>query len=451
MGETSNANLLTTGSIPKKIIMFAIPLLWGNLFQQLYNVADSLIVGNFLGSNALAAVSSSGNLIFLMVGFINGIAMGAGVVIARYYGAKNREDLQKVIHTTVAFGLAAGLALTAIGMYLAPKILVLMGTPDDVIDLAVLYLRIYFLGMPFILLYDFCSSILRSTGDSRRPLYALIAAGVINTGLNLILVIAFHLGVSGVAIATVVSNIVSSGILIYILLHEDDPIRLEPKALAISWHELKKILVIGVPAGLQGMVFSIANVCIQSTINSFGSDAVAGSAASLNFEYFSYFVVNAFAQTTVTFTSQNYGAGKYDRCKKVFRLNMIFSLIFCGLLSSVFILGRGFFLHLYSNDPKVLTFAVQRLLIATALELLTSTYEISGGAMRGLGHSLSPALITVFGSCVLRLIWVSTVCRYFHEFWVVMIIYPISWVLTGSMMLLAYYLLRRKLFRKSAV
>ena len=244
---------MTEGSISRQIILFAIPLFLGNLFQQLYNTADSLIVGNFLGSNALAAVSSSGNLIFLMVGFINGIAMGAGVVIARYYGAKNREDLQKVIHTTVAFGLAAGLALTAIGMYLAPKILVLMGTPDDVIDLAVLYLRIYFLGMPFILLYDFCSSILRSTGDSRRPLYALIAAGVINTGLNLILVIAFHLGVSGVAIATVVSNIVSSGILIYILLHEDDPIRLEPKALAISWHELKKILVIGVPAGLQGI------------------------------------------------------------------------------------------------------------------------------------------------------------------------------------------------------
>lgn len=451
MEKKKNSIDMTHGALWNKILIFALPLAASSILQQLFNSVDTAVVGNFASSQALAAVGSNSSLIALMINLFIGISLGSNVIISRYIGQGVHKNIKAAIHTAIVVALAGGIFLLVLGQFIARPVLVLMGTPDDVIDLAVLYLRIYFLGMPFILLYDFCSSILRSTGDSRRPLYALIAAGVINTGLNLILVIAFHLGVSGVAIATVVSNIVSSGILIYILLHEDDPIRLEPKALAISWHELKKILVIGVPAGLQGMVFSIANVCIQSTINSFGSDAVAGSAASLNFEYFSYFVVNAFAQTTVTFTSQNYGAGKYDRCKKVFRLNMIFSLIFCGLLSSVFILGRGFFLHLYSNDPKVLTFAVQRLLIATTLELLTSTYEISGGAMRGLGHSLSPALITVFGSCVLRLIWVSTVCQYFHEFWVVMIIYPISWVLTGSMMLLAYYLLRRKLFRKSAV
>ena len=273
-------------------------------------------------------------------------------------------------------------------------VLTLMGTPKDVLDLAVLYLRIYFLGMPFIMLYDFSSSILRSIGDS-RPLYALIAAGIINTGLNLILVIVFHLGVSGVAIATVVSNIVSSGILFYILLHEQEPIRVSLSGLSIDWGELKKILIIGVPAGLQGMVFSLANVCIQSMINSFGSNAIAGSAAALNFEFFAYFMVNAFAQTTVTFTSQNYGAGDFQRCKKVYRLCMIFSVIFCGLLSGIFVLGRDFFLRLYTTDPNVLTFAVQRLLIVTTLELLTSTYEISGGAMRGFGHSLTPALITV--------------------------------------------------------
>lgn len=322
-----------------------------------------------------------------------------------------------------------------------------MGTPKDVLDLAVLYLRIYFLGMPFIMLYDFSSSILRSIGDSRRPLYALIAAGIINTGLNLILVIVFHLGVSGVAIATVVSNIVSSGILFYILLHEQEPIRVRLCGLSIDWGELKKILIIGVPAGLQGMVFSLANVCIQSMINSFGSNAIAGSAAALNFEFFAYFMVNAFAQTTVTFTSQNYGAGDFKRCKKVYRLCMIFSVIFCGLLSGIFVLGRDFFLRLYTTDPNVLTFAVQRLLIVTTLELLTSTYEISGGAMRGFGHSLTPALITVVGSCVLRLIWINTVCRAVHEFWVVMIIYPISWVLTGTVMITAYLLLRRKLMR----
>ena len=315
MEKKKNSIDMTHGALWNKILIFALPLAASSILQQLFNSVDTAVVGNFASSQALAAVGSNSSLIALMINLFIGISLGSNVIISRYIGQGVHKNIKAAIHTAIVVALAGGIFLLVLGQFIARPVLVLMGTPDDVIDLAVLYLRIYFLGMPFILLYDFCSSILRSTGDSRRPLYALIAAGVINTGLNLILVIAFHLGVSGVAIATVVSNIVSSGILIYILLHEDDPIRLEPKALAISWHELKKILVIGVPAGLQGMVFSIANVCIQSTINSFGSDAVAGSAASLNFEYFSYFVVNAFAQTTVTFTSQNYGAGKYDRCK----------------------------------------------------------------------------------------------------------------------------------------
>ena len=442
---------MTHGTLWNKILLFALPLAASSILQQLFNSVDTAVVGRFASSRALAAVGSTSSFISLMINLFIGISLGSNVVIAHYIGQKVEKNIQAAIHTAITVALIGGCFVMILGQFIGRPVLILMGTPEDVIDLAVQYLRIYFLGMPFILLYDFGSSILRSTGDSRRPLYSLIVAGILNTVLNLILVIVFQMGVAGVAIATVVSNIVSSGIVMWILMHEPEPVRFTLRKLTINGKELWKILSIGVPAGLQGMVFSIANVCIQSSINSFGSDAVAGSAAALNFEYFSYFVVNAFAQTTVTFTSQNYGAGEYDRCKKVFRLNMIFSLIFCGLLSGVFILGRSFFLHLYSNDPKVLTFAVQRLLIATTLELLTSTYEISGGAMRGLGHSLSPALITVFGSCVLRLIWVSTVCRYFHEFWVVMIIYPISWVLTGSMMLLAYYLLRRKLFRKSTV
>ena len=215
----------------------------------------------------------------------------------------------------------------------------------------------------------------------------------------------------------------------------------------LVYKELKKILVIGIPAGLQGMMFSIANVCIQSAINSFGSNAIAGSAAALNFEFFAYFIVNAFAQTTVTFTSQNYGAGEVDRCKKIFRLNMVFSLIFCGMLSAVFVLGRGFFLRLYTTDEAVLVFAAQRLLIATTLELLTSTYEISAGAMRGLGHSLLPAVITCVGSCLLRLVWIATACRLVHDFGLLMIIYPISWVITGTAMLTAYFCIRKKCFK----
>lgn len=437
---------MTHGTLWNKILIFALPLAASSILQQLFNSVDTAVVGRFASSQALAAVGSNSSLISLMINLFIGISLGSNVVISHYIGQNVKKNISAAIHTAVVVAFVSGIFVLVLGQFIAKPVLLLMGTPQDVIDLAVLYLRIYFIGMPFILLYDFCSSILRSTGDSRRPLYALIAAGIINTGLNLILVIVFHLGVSGVAIATVVSNIVSSGILLFILLHEEEPIRLIPSALGISLPELKKILQIGVPAGLQGMVFSLANVCIQSTINSFGSAAVAGSAAALNFEFFAYFIVNAFAQTAVTFTSQNYGAGEFLRCRKVFRLTMIFSLLFCGLLSAVFVLGRDFFLHLYTNDPDVLVFAVQRLLIATTLELLTSTYEISGGAMRGLGHSLLPALITVFGSCVLRLIWISTVCRRFHEFRVVMIIYPISWVITGTIMITAYLLLRHETF-----
>ena len=426
---------MTHGTLWNKLLIFALPLAASSILQQLFNSVDTAVVGRFASSRALAAVGSNSSLIALMINLFIGISLGSNVIISRYIGQKTEEHVKAAIHTAIVVALCSGIFVLVLGQFIARPVLTLMGTPKDVLDLAVLYLRIYFLGMPFIMLYDFSSSILRSIGDSRRPLYALIAAGIINTGLNLILVIVFHLGVSGVAIATVVSNIVSSGILFYILLHEQEPIRVSLSGLSIDWGELKKILIIGVPAGLQGMVFSLANVCIQSMINSFGSNAIAGSAAALNFEFFAYFMVNAFAQTTVTFTSQNYGAGDFQRCKKVYRL--------CG----IFVLGRDFFLRLYTTDPNVLTFAVQRLLIVTTLELLTSTYEISGGAMRGFGHSLTPALITVVGSCVLRLIWINTVCRAVHEFWVVMIIYPISWVLTGTVMITAYLLLRRKLMR----
>ena len=436
---------MTHGTLWNKILIFALPLAASSILQQLFNSVDTAVVGRFASSRALAAVGSNSSLIALMINLFIGISLGSNVVISRYIGQRAEKNIQSAIHTAIVVALFGGILVLVLGQFIARPVLTLMGTPHDVVDLAVLYLRIYFLGMPFIMLYDFCSSILRSTGDSRRPLYALIAAGIINTGLNLILVICFHLGVSGVAIATVVSNIVSSGILLWILTHEAAPVRLELHKLRIDWGELKKILVIGVPAGLQGMVFSVANVCIQSTINSFGSNAVAGSAAALNFEYFAYFIVNAFAQTTVTFTSQNYGAGDLVRCKKVFRQSMLFSVIFCGILSWIFVLGRSFFLRLYTTDPAVLDFAFQRLLIVTSLELLTSSYEISGGAMRGFGHSLTPAIITVIGSCVLRLIWISTVCRRVHEFWVLMIIYPISWILTGTAMITAYLLLRRKL------
>lgn len=442
---------MTHGTLWNKILIFALPLAASSILQQLFNSVDTAVVGRFASSQALAAVGSNGSLISLLINLFIGISLGSNVVIAHYIGQGAQKNIQAAIHTAIVVALVSGFFVMILGQFIARPVLLLMGTPEDVIDLAVLYLRIYLLGMPFIMLYDFGSSILRSTGDSKRPLYSLIVAGVINTLLNLVLVIGFKLSVSGVAIATVISNVVSSGIVIYFLTQESEPIKLDLKKLAVSTTELKKILKIGVPAGLQGMMFSIANVCIQSTINSFGSDAIAGSAAALNYEFFSYFMVNAFAQTTVTFTSQNYGAGEYDRCKKIFGIGMMFSLISCGLLSAVFVIGRGFFLGLYSTDANVLVYAKQRICIATTLELLTSIYEISAGAMRGLGHSMTPAVITFMGSCVLRLIWISTACKMVHEFWVLMIIYPISWIITGIAMMIAYGMLKHRIFKKAQV
>lgn len=442
---------MTHGTLWNKILIFALPLAASSILQQLFNSVDTAVVGRFASSQALAAVGSNGSLISLLINLFVGISLGSNVVIAHYIGQGAQKNIQAAIHTAIVVALVSGFFVMILGQFIARPVLLLMGTPEDVIDLAVLYLRIYLLGMPFIMLYDFGSSILRSTGDSKRPLYSLIVAGVINTLLNLVLVIGFKLSVSGVAIATVISNVVSSGIVIYFLTQESEPIKLDLKKLAVSTTELKKILKIGVPAGLQGMMFSIANVCIQSTINSFGSDAIAGSAAALNYEFLSYFMVNAFAQTTVTFTSQNYGAGEYDRCKKIFGIGMMFSLISCGLLSAVFVIGRGFFLGLYSTDANVLAYAKQRICIATTLELLTSIYEISAGAMRGLGHSMTPAVITFMGSCVLRLIWISTACKMVHEFWMLMIIYPISWIITGIAMMIAYGMLKHRIFKKAQV
>lgn len=441
---------MTQGSLWDKILIFAIPLAASSILQQLFNSVDTAVVGRFASSQALAAVGSNSSLISLMINLFIGISLGSNVVIAHYIGQKSEDNIHAAVHTAILVAIISGFFVMILGQFIARPVLLLMGTPEDVIELAVLYLRIYLIGMPFIMLYDFGSSILRSMGDSKRPLYSLIAAGIINTALNLVLVIVFGLGVAGVAIATVISNVVSSGIVIYVLTHEAAPIKLDLRKLSISGGELKKILSIGLPAGIQGMMFSIANVCIQSTINSFGSSAIAGSAASLNFEFFAYFLVNAFAQATVTFTSQNYGAGEYGRCRKIFRIAMIFSFISCGALSAVFVAGRGMFLRLYSTDPAVLEFAAQRLLIATTLECLTSVYEISAGAMRGLGHSLLPAIITFIGSCVLRLVWISTACRIVHEFWMLLIIYPISWGVTGIAMMIAYYVIVHHIFPKAS-
>lgn len=434
------------GSLLDKILIFALPLAGYSIMQQLFNSVGIAVVGRFASSQSLAAVGGNGSIISLLVTLFSGISLGSNVVIAHYIGQGNEKKIPRVVHTAISLALVSGILLLLLGQMIARPILALMGTPSDVIDLATLYLRIYFLGMPFLMLYDFGASILRSIGDTKRPFYSLLASGVINVILNLLLVVVFHMDVAGTGIATVIANGVSAFLVLHFLMHENDPIRLSLKHLVLDCDAIMRIIRIGVPAGLQGMVFSLANVCIQSTINSFGSKVVAGSSAALNYEYFSYFLVNAFAQTTVTFTSQNYGAGEYDRCKKVFRLGMLASVLSCGCLSLIFVLFRSFFVGLYTTDSAVIHYALLRVLVVLTFECLTSAYEISGAALRGLGHSMTPAALTVLGSCILRLIWVFTLCRMFHSYILLLVIYPISWIVTGAMVLFAYFKTRKKLF-----
>ena len=433
----SNQMDMLNGSIFDKILLFALPLAISSILQQLFNSVDVAVVG------------SNSSVISLLINLFVGISVGANVVIANYIGQGKTEKIQDAVHTVMIVSLISGVFLLVLGLMIARPILEIMGTPENVIDLAVLYLHIYFLGMPFLMIYNFGAAVLRSKGDTKRPLYCLIISGVINACLNLLFVIVFKLSVAGVAIATVIADGVSAVLIIYFLMNEEETIRLRLNKLKIKKSELIKVIKIGVPAGLQGVVFSVSNVCIQTAINSFGSDAVAGSATGLNFEYFTYFTISAFVQAAVTFTSQNYGARNFKRCKKIFVYSMISSVVICGLMSAIFVVWRDFFAEIYTTDKAVLEYASIRMVHVLLFECLASSYEIGGAALRGLGYSMTPAVLTVLGSCVFRLIWIYTVFNKFRSFEMLMNVYPVSWVITGIAVLIAYAIVRKKLFKET--
>lgn len=442
---------MLNGPLAGPIILFALPLALSSMLQQLFNAADTAVVGRFASSQAMAAVGSNSSVINLVVALFVGLSVGTNVVIASLIGRGRKDEIPTAVHTAVVVALISGVLLLFVGISIARPMLTLMNTPEDVLDLAVLYLRIYFLGMPFIMLYNFGAAILRSKGDSTRPVYALICGGVLNVLLNLLLVIVFHLHVIGVASATVTSNMVSSFLVMWFLLHEEDEFRLNPKNLQIHRGYLMQMIRIGLPAGLQGVVFSLSNTVIQSGVNSFGSSASAGSAAALNFEIIAYYIVNSFNQATVTFTSQNYAAGKYDRVKKVFRLAILFTVIGAGTLDFLFIAGRHFTLSLFTTDPEVFKYAVIRFTHILAFQWMVSSYEISGSAMRGMGYSMTPTVITIFGTCVFRIFWVLTLFPRHRDFGFLLYVYPASWLITGFMVLLAYFLVCRKAMPERAL
>ena len=319
-----------------------------------------------------------------------------------------------------------------------------MGTPPEVLDEAVTYLRIYFLGMPFIMAFNFGAAILRSMGDTRRPLYILVMAGVVNTLLNLLFVICFRMGVAGVAVATGIANAVSATLIIRLLRKEKEPFRLHFEKLKIHTGELSRMLRIGVPAGVQGMIFSISNVVVQSSINSYGADAIAGSSAALNFEYYCYFIIQGFNGAAISFIAQNYGAGKMDRVHRIFWICMGSSVAFCAAFNWLFAWQDDFFLNFFSSVPMVHHYGAIRMHIVLALQFIASSYEIAGSSLRGMGKSLTPAVLTVFGTCLLRIVWVYGVSPVWRGYDILMMVYPVSWVLTGLLVLTAYWLTVQK-------
>ena len=450
MAKTHQIDMVS-GGLFRKIIIFALPLIATGILQQSFNSVDVAVVGHYAGHRALAAVGSNGMVISTLINLFVGISVGANVVIANYIGQKNEAGIRKAIQTVSVVALISGIALTIIGTTLARPILEMMSTPEDVIDLATLYLRIYFLGMPFMMILNFGAAILRSFGDTRSPFYALIVAGIVNVGLNLLLVVVFGMTVDGVAIATVVSNVVSSALILKILMKRGTPYHVDVKKLEITTSELRKMMKIGIPAGLQGMVFSVANIFVQSSINKFGSDAVAGSAAALNYEYYCYFIISAIAQAAVAFTSQNYGAGNLERCRRVFRYCMILSLIGCGIPNLIISWQNHFFLSIFTSDENVIALGTIRLLYVLMLQFLASSYEISSAAMRGYGYSMTPTVLTIFGTCVLRLVWIFTVLPQHWSLQTLFIVYPVSWVITGTIVIIAYYVVSKKVERRQSI
>ena len=440
---------MCNGPLFGKIILFALPLMLSGILQLLFNAADMIVVGRWAGEDALAAVGSTGSLVNLLVNVFIGLSVGSNVLVARYYGSGQEKELSDTVHTAILVSIITGIALIFIGFFIAPKILVLMGTPEDVLPLSVLYIRIYFCGMPAMMLYNFGASILRAVGDTKRPLYFLTIAGVINVILNLIFVIVFHMSVGGVALATTISQIVSAVLVVLCLMKVDGPYRLELKKLRISRHKLGMMIRIGLPAGFQGAVFSISNVLIQSSVNSFGSLVMAGNSAAANLEGFVYTAMNTFHQTAVSFASQNYGAQKYKRISKILWICCLCVTTVGLVMGGIFYLASGTLLQLYSDDVVVIGYGIKRLMYICIPYFLCGLMDTVVGVLRGMGYAIMPMIVSLLGACAFRVVWIFTIFQQFRTLDVLYISYPVSWGITTLVHLLCFAIVYRKLRKKT--
>jgi len=430
---------LLEGSIWKGIVSFAIPIFLGNLFQQLYNTVDSLIVGKFLGSEALAAVTSSGSLIFLMVGFFNGIAMGAGVIISKYYGAKDYDNLKRAVHTDVAFGLVAGALLTVIGMILAPQMLVWMGTPADVLPNSIAYFRTYFMGSIAFVMYNIVMGILQATGDSKHPLYYLILSSIINVILDLLFVGVFHWGVASAALATAISQATSASLCFIRLMRTKDVYQVHIKEIRFHFDMLKQIIRIGLPTGMQNSIIAIANVVVQSNINAFGMLAVAGSGVYSKIEGFVFLPITCFSMSLTTFIGQNLGAKQFDRAKKGARFGVICSITLAELVGVLVYALMPVLATFFDNNPEVVAIATLQARTESLFYFLLAFSHCISGILRGAGKSAVPMYVMLIAWCAIRITYITVAVQLVPVVQTIYWAYPLTWSIS-SIIFLIYYL-----------
>lgn len=441
--KRSNIDMLH-GGIAGKLLLFALPLAATGMLQQLFNAADVAVVGRFAGKNAMAAVGSNSPVIGLLVNGFVGISLGANVVISRFTGQDNKDGISKTVHTSVLFSVLGGLFITLLGELVAPLILNLLSVPAEVFPMALAYLRIYLLGLPVIFLYNFESAIFRSQGDTRTPLICLVISGIINVILNLFFVCIVGMTADGVALATVISNAVSALLLFILLCHRNDYIKITVSKIKIHSNVLKSMIKIGLPAGLQGMVFSLSNLCIQSAVNSLGADVMAASSAAFNIEILAYYVINSFGQACTTFVGQNYGAENIGRCRRVARISLIIDIGITAAASLIMLAFGTRLLGIFNSDPAIASIGIVRLRFILAAEVVNAVMEVMSGAMRGYGYSVVPAVITFIGVCGVRIVWVYSIFKVSQTFFTLMMVYPVSWIITAAALTIAYMRFMRR-------
>lgn len=435
---------MCNGSIMDKLISFSIPLMLSGILQLLFNAVDIIVVGRFAGSQALAAVGSTTALINVFTNLFIGVSLGANVLAARFYASGRKKEMSETVHTSILFALLSGIVMVFVGLFFSRAALELMDTPVDVIDQSALYMQIYFAGMPFFMLYNYGAAILRAVGDTKRPLFFLVIAGVINAGLNLFLVIVLHLGVAGVAIATVIAQMISCILVLRCLYQSTGSYQLRISRLTLKWTYLKQIFQVGIPAGIQSTVINFSNVLLQSSVNSFGSVAMAGYTAANNIFGFLFAAVNSITQACMSFTSQNYGVGKWKRMDRVLLNCMLLTVIVSLVLGGGSYLFGPELLRIYTSDAAVIQCGMEILLYTTVTYFMCGIMDLFPGALRGMGCSAVPMLLSVIGTVGTRVVWIFMVFPKYRSLDILFISYPASWLVTIALQVVCYYFVRKK-------